>query len=94
MGAGVDSQGKPYALTLVRAGDTPIQRHMKIKGAASPYDPGWEMYVEKRSGVKSVHHLRGRRLLLHRGVAQHLKILTQGAYAPVVRRFAPGSIFY
>jgi RNA-directed DNA polymerase len=65
VGTSVDSKGKPDELTLVRAGDTPIKRHVKIKGAANPYDPEWEMYFEKRLGVKMAHQLRGRRQLLH-----------------------------
>lgn len=43
VGTSVDKKGKPYELTLVRAGDTPIKRHVKVKGAANPYDPQWEM---------------------------------------------------
>ena len=65
VGTRVDRKGKPYELTLVRAGDTPIKRHVKVKGAANPYDPQWEVYFEKRLGVKMVHQLRGRRQLLY-----------------------------
>jgi RNA-directed DNA polymerase len=39
-------QGQPYALALFRAGDVPIQRHGKIKGAANPYDPQEETYSQ------------------------------------------------
>jgi RNA-directed DNA polymerase len=65
VGTRVDRKGKPYELTLVRAGDTPIKRHVKVKGAANPYDPQWEVYFEKRLGVKMAHQLRGRRQLLY-----------------------------
>jgi RNA-directed DNA polymerase len=65
VGTSVDQKGKPHELTLVRAGDTPIKRHVKIKGAANPYDPGWELYFEERLGVKMAHQLKGRRQLLH-----------------------------
>jgi RNA-directed DNA polymerase len=57
--------GKPYELILSHAGDVPIERHVKVKGAANPYDPQWEMYFEKRLGVKMTHHLKGRRQLLY-----------------------------
>jgi RNA-directed DNA polymerase len=73
VGTSVDQKGKPHELTLVRAGhvggwtdlDTPIKRHVKIKGAANPYDPGWEIYFEERLGVKMAHQLKDRRQLLH-----------------------------
>jgi RNA-directed DNA polymerase len=65
VGTRVDRQGKPDELTLVRAGDTPIKRHVKVKGAANPYDPQWEVYFEKRLGVEMAHQLRGRRQLLY-----------------------------
>ena len=38
---------------------------MKVKGAANPYDPQWEVYFEKRLGVEGAHQLRGRRQLLY-----------------------------
>lgn len=65
VGTSVDQRGKPYEVTLVRAGDTPIKRHVKIKGVANPYDPEWEIYFEERLGVKMAHQLKGRRQLLH-----------------------------
>jgi len=58
-------QGQPYELVLFRAGDVPIQRHVKIKGAANPYDPQWAVYFEARLGVKMTHTLKGRRQLLY-----------------------------
>src|SRR5262249_299285 len=69
VGTRVDRIGKPYELTLVRAGDTPIKRHVKVKGAANPYDPQWEVYFEKRLGVEMAHQLRGRRCALARRFA-------------------------
>jgi RNA-directed DNA polymerase len=65
VGTRVDKKGKPYEVTLTRAGDTPIKRHVKVKGAANPYDPQWEVYFEERMGVKMTHQLRGRRQLLY-----------------------------
>lgn len=33
---------------LFRASSIPIKRHVKIKGAANPFDPDWEEYFEER----------------------------------------------
>jgi RNA-directed DNA polymerase len=33
---------------LLRAEQIPIQRHVKIRGEANPYDPAWERYFEQR----------------------------------------------
>jgi RNA-directed DNA polymerase len=65
VGTRVDKEGQPHELTLCRAGDVPIRRHVKIKGAANPYDPHWEGYFEERLGVKMTHALTGRRQLLY-----------------------------
>ena len=65
VGTRVGHQGQPQELTLCRAGDVPIQRHVKIKGAANPYDPQWEVYFEARVGVQMTHNLKGRRQLLY-----------------------------
>jgi RNA-directed DNA polymerase len=54
-----------HALELLRAGDVPIQRHVKIRGTANPYDPQWEVYVEERLRVKMAHDLKGRRQRLY-----------------------------
>jgi RNA-directed DNA polymerase len=65
VGTGVGKKGKLHELTLSRAGDVPIKRHVKVQGAANPYDPQWEVYFEERLGVKMAHHLKGRRQLLY-----------------------------
>jgi len=65
VGTCVGHRGPPQELTLCRAGDVPIQRHVKIKGTANPYDPQWEVYFEERLGVKMTHALKGRRQLLY-----------------------------
>jgi RNA-directed DNA polymerase len=42
-------QGTPsYVMALYRAARTPIQRHVKIIGAANPYDPLYSSYFEQR----------------------------------------------
>jgi RNA-directed DNA polymerase len=58
-------RGQVHEFTLFRAGDVPIQRHVKIRGAANPYDPQWEVYFEERLRVKMAHDLKGRRKLLY-----------------------------
>jgi RNA-directed DNA polymerase len=50
--------------TLIQASDTPYKRHIKIIGAANPFDPHWETYFEHRLDVKMAANLRGRRQLL------------------------------
>ncbi|MGI9452162.1 MAG: HNH endonuclease signature motif containing protein [Geminicoccaceae bacterium] len=57
-------------MKLVRASDTPICRHTKIKGAANPFDPVWEPYFEKRLSLIMKDSLRGRQRLLHLWRAQ------------------------
>ncbi|NPV78660.1 MAG: group II intron reverse transcriptase/maturase [Firmicutes bacterium] len=39
-------------LHLPYAADTPIERHVKVKGEANPYDPEWEGYFKKRKEAK------------------------------------------
>lgn len=55
--------GQSPATILVNASDTPIRRHIGIKGAANPYDPQWELYFEHRLGLQMSHSLQGRRNL-------------------------------
>ena len=57
--------GRPIKVRLFYASQVTIQRHVKIKGAANPYDPAWEIYFEHRLGVKMSENLRERRKLLH-----------------------------
>jgi hypothetical protein len=52
-------------LILLRASRFPIQRHVKVKAKANPFDPAWELYFEKRLGIKMVDNLKGKRQLLH-----------------------------
>lgn len=58
-------KGTMRKVTLLKAADTPIKRHIKIKSAANPYDREWEIYFEERLGVKMVENLRGKRQLLY-----------------------------
>jgi RNA-directed DNA polymerase len=64
-GSTVDTRGKVTVHYLHKAVDTPIRRHTKIKAAANPYAPAWEVYCEERLGVQREANLRGRRRLLY-----------------------------
>jgi RNA-directed DNA polymerase len=44
--------GKPLVISLLYASDTPIKRHIKIRGEANPFDPQFETYFEERSTSK------------------------------------------
>lgn len=50
-------------MTLFAAGRMPIRRHTKVKSTSNPFDPAWEVYFEKRLGLKMVNTLQGRRQL-------------------------------
>ena len=50
---------------LVKAAHIPVQRHIKVKTEANPFDPKWERYFEKRLDAKMMAHWRGQRSLLH-----------------------------
>lgn len=54
----------PPLVHLFRASQTPIKRHIKVKAAANPYDPDWELYFEKRLDTKMKQNLQGRKRLL------------------------------
>jgi hypothetical protein len=43
------SLGQPSWKRLLYAGNTPIQRHLKIKGEANPFDPQWRSYFAQRA---------------------------------------------
>jgi RNA-directed DNA polymerase len=62
-GESCDNEGKPYKARLLLASRTPIQRHVKIKSAANPYDPAHETYFEKREGDYMAETFRGTRTL-------------------------------
>ena len=70
-GSTVDTRGKVRVQYLHKAAATPIRRHTKIKAAANPYDPAWEVYFEERLGVQMEANLRGRRRLLYLWQEQH-----------------------
>lgn len=51
-GLTVDRSGTPTSRTLVRASDTPIRRHTKVRGDANPYSSLDEDYFIRRSGLR------------------------------------------
>jgi RNA-directed DNA polymerase len=58
---GVDQGNR---MILLRASRFPIQRHVKVRAEANPFDPKWEQYFEKRLSMKMVDNLRGKRQLI------------------------------
>ena len=59
-----DKDGKPREMKLVKASDTKIRRHIKIRGEANPFDPKQESYFESRLGWKMEGNLKGKINLL------------------------------
>jgi hypothetical protein len=58
-----DEEGHRKIVHLRRASDVKIQRHTPIQGEANPFDPAWELYFERRLGVKMAQNLTGKRQL-------------------------------
>ena len=52
-----DAKGNKTHLDLVEASQTPIQRHIKIRAAATPYDPAYSEYFAERQARR-----KGKRL--------------------------------
>jgi len=48
------SLGQSSWKQLLYAGSTPIQRHLKIKGEANPFDPRWRAYFAQRGKGSTV----------------------------------------
>jgi RNA-directed DNA polymerase len=44
----VNKKGNRVPYRLFSAARLPIQRHIKVRSAANPYDPQWELYYEER----------------------------------------------
>ena len=55
-----DSTGSTRPIRLMPAAGVKVLRWKKIRSAANPYDPGWELYLEERSVWKLTHTLAGR----------------------------------
>jgi RNA-directed DNA polymerase len=63
VGERYDHQSQPYKVRLLLAARTPIQRHVKVKSDANPYDPACETYFEKREADHMRDTFRGSRIL-------------------------------
>ncbi len=55
---------------LSQAHQTAIRRHLKIRGAANPYDPEWELYFEERGQRQMVERRGGNQRWLKLRLAQ------------------------
>jgi RNA-directed DNA polymerase len=55
-----DSTGSMRPIQLMQAAGVKVLRWTKIRSAANPYDPEWELYLEERSVWKLTHTLAGR----------------------------------
>jgi RNA-directed DNA polymerase len=55
-----DSTGSARPIQLMRAAGVKVLRWTKIRSAAHPYDPEWELYLEERLAWKLSHTLAGR----------------------------------
>jgi len=58
-----DNEGRPRKVRLFLASSIPIQRHVKVKSEANPYDPSCAMYFAKREGDHMSETFRGTRTL-------------------------------
>ncbi|EGH3761949.1 group II intron reverse transcriptase/maturase [Salmonella enterica] len=71
---GIDSDGRKYVLQ--RAGAVHIFHHVKIKGAANPFDTEWEEYFEKRLDYSWRESRQGQKKIL-------VIWRKQGSYCPL-----------
>ena len=70
---GSTPNGKPFDVTLIKACDTAIRRHVKIKSTANPFDPKDEAYFEDRLGWKMQGSLKGKEKLAKLWVNQEMR---------------------
>ena len=64
-GTVTEKNGETREVQLRTTASTAIQRHVKVRKDANPYDPAWEPYFEHRLDVKMEKNLQGKRKLLH-----------------------------
>jgi RNA-directed DNA polymerase len=63
--------GQPGKIWLLRADSTPIQRHVKVRADANPYDPACELYFVQREEAQMRESFRGTRILRFLWYEQH-----------------------
>jgi RNA-directed DNA polymerase len=99
-GSVTDDKGQTHQVTLLRATDVAIKRHVKIKAQANPFDPDWELYFEQRLDAKMVNQLQGKWKMLALWKAQQglcpicqQKITTQTGWHShhIIRRVQGGN---
>jgi RNA-directed DNA polymerase len=76
--------GRSHRIELFSAASVPIKRHTKIEGAANPFDPAWEVYLEQRLGVTHGRQPAGstEAAVPVAGTTRSLSGLSSGDYAP------------
>jgi RNA-directed DNA polymerase len=62
-GETLDEEGQPTKVRLLLASRIPIQRHVKVRSEANPYDPACETYFEKREADHMLDTFQGTRTL-------------------------------
>lgn len=60
-----NEDGSTRRLTLAFANSIAIERHIKIRGEANPFDPAWATYFEDRLALTMKNTLTGKRRILH-----------------------------
>jgi len=63
VGETYDEQGQPTKVRLLLASRIRIQRHVKVRSDANPYDPVYETYFETREADHIQNTFRGSRIL-------------------------------
>lgn len=61
----VNEDGAKVVIRLFAMASIPIRRHVKVKNAANPYDPTWEVYFEQRQYNRVLADLEDRPRLRH-----------------------------
>lgn len=62
--ANVSIDGKQRTMSLVRAADTKIRRHVKVRADVNPYSSQWTSYLVERHVLQGTNSLDGRARLL------------------------------
>jgi RNA-directed DNA polymerase len=65
-----ERSGDGGIIRLFKASSVRTIRHVKIRGAANPYDPQWEAYFEERLDMKMVANPKQRQQLLRLWIGQ------------------------
>jgi RNA-directed DNA polymerase len=71
-------EGGTHTVHLHEVARTRIIRHVKIQGAANPYDPAWEVYFEERRTRQMRTTWTGQRMTRLLWLAQQGKCLVCG----------------